>query len=99
VFEGLVNLKNMLARTLSLITSLSRTSLTTSYKTVNIFLWICPSALERQTILYSYITLLAVCVRTPRENIIYYILLAAKGAVSDVFACYLHPGRQGLAEP
>jgi len=60
---------------------------------------IFPSALERRTILYPYITLLAVCVRTQRQTIIYRILLAAKGAVSGVFAYYPHPGGQGLAEP
>jgi len=53
---------------------------------------ICPRAFERQTIFESmipYVTLgAAVCVRTPRRSVIYYILLAAIGAVSGVFAYY-----------
>jgi len=57
------------------------------------------SSRERWTLLYPYITLPAVCVRTLWRSIIYYLLLAAKGAGSDVFAYYPHPGGQGLAEP
>jgi len=40
------------------------------------------------------VLLLAVCVRTPRRSVIYYILLAAIGGVSGVFAYYPHPGGQ-----
>jgi len=45
-------------------------------------------------LLYPYVTLLAVCVQTPRGSVIYYILLAVIGAVSGVFAYYPHPGGQ-----
>jgi len=66
---------------------------------LNIGVEICPRAFGRLTILNSYITLLAVCVRTPWQSIIYSFLLAAKSAVSGVFASYPHPGGQGLAKP
>jgi len=55
---------------------------------------ICPRALERQTIIVSicYVTL---SVRSnPEAVVIYYILLAAIGDVSGVFAYYPHPGGQ-----
>jgi len=42
---------------------------------------ICLRVLERLTILNLYITLLAVCVRTPLKSIIYYFLLAVKPAL------------------
>jgi len=46
-------------------------------------------------LLYPYlITLLAVRVLTLRRSVIYYILLAAIGAVSGVFAYYPQPGGQ-----
>jgi len=45
-------------------------------------------------LLYLSVTLLAVCGRTSRRSVIYYILLAAIGAVSGVFAYYPHPGGQ-----
>jgi len=32
--------------------------------------------------------------QTPRRSVIYYIMLAAIGAVSGVFAYYPHPGGQ-----
>jgi len=35
-----------------------------------------------------------VWVQTPRRSVIYYILLAAIGTVSGVFAYYPHPGGQ-----
>jgi len=60
---------------------------------------ICPRVLEREPILYPFITLLAVCVRTLWQSIIYYILLAAISGVSGVFAYYPHPGGQGLTKP
>jgi len=53
---------------------------------------ICPRALERQTILYPHVTL---SVRSNPEALCnFYILLAAIGAVSGVFAYYPHPGGQ-----
>jgi len=52
-------------------------------------------ALQRDRLLsYPYVTLLAECVRTLRRSVIYHILLAAIGAVSDVFAYYPHLGGQ-----
>jgi len=56
----------------------------------------CPHALERQTIIVS-ICNVACSVRSNPEvvcNLLYGILLAAIGAVSDVFAYYPHPGGQ-----
>jgi len=54
-------------------------------------------SLRVRTTDYYYIhheTLLAVCVRTSRRSVIYYILLAAISAVSGVFAYNPHPGGQ-----
>jgi len=45
-------------------------------------------------LLYPCVTLLVVCVRTLRRSVIYYILLAAIGAVNGVFAYYPHSGGQ-----
>jgi len=56
-------------------------------------------ALECMTILNPYITLLVECVQTLWRTIIDYFLLAAKGAVSGVFAYYPHTTGHGLAEP
>jgi len=42
--------------------------------------------------------MLALCVQTPWQAVIYYFLLAAKCAVSGVFVSYPHPGGQGLAK-
>jgi len=52
--------------------------------------------LSDRLLLYPYVTLPAVCVQSPRRSVIYYILLAALGAVSGVYAYYPHPGGHAL---
>jgi len=60
-------------------------------RSLQLLVRICPRALERQIIIV-FICIVAYSVLS--NPVIYYILLAAIGAVSGVFAYYPHPGGQ-----
>jgi len=100
LFQAFLRVSNTYHRSISF-------SCTNKWKYLSVSTFLCNDlrvgigcgVLERQTVLYLYVTLLAVCVRILWQTIICCILLAAKGAVSGAFASYPHPGGQGLAEP